>query len=87
MKNRLIWKAEENLKIVLYFQQEVIGFRFYKKVIESYVRRESNEGKILVDEMKEMGKIKNNCKKIENIVVELNYILLILKNKEDIMEN
>lgn len=37
--------------------------------------------------MKEMGKIKNNCKKTKNTVAELNYTLLTLKNKEDIMEN
>lgn len=87
MKNRLIWKAEENLKTVLHSQSEAIGSRLHKKVIESHTRRESNERKTSADEMKEMGKIKNNCKKTKNTVAELNYTLLTLKNKEDIMEN
>lgn len=43
--------------------------------------------KTLVDEMKEMGTIKNNHKKTKNTVAVLRYTLLALKNKEDIMEN
>ena len=43
--------------------------------------------KTLVDEMKEMSTLKNNCKKTKNTVAELTSILLVLKNKDNIMEN
>ena len=59
-------REQKKLKIVLRSKQEAIGTRLHKRVFESHIGRESNEIKSTVDEMKEMGKIRSNCKKTKN---------------------